>query len=195
MSGHSWYLLNEEISFVFVFPFFGVNFALHFQSSSLRCCLVAGVQKGKESEFGREPYRPPFASLALLSRPKCPSAFFSTPVKQARNIHPSLIKVLGKRCLSSRGRKPVRRLHWAVESVSNEDGDVNENGEKPMGLDWPNNSSHAARFFVHFLPSLHDDDVRTWIQVNDFVFLFLNFGRVFQLLKKLPTFDEFTELE
>ena len=51
------------------------------------------------------------------------------------NIHPSLIKVLGKSFLSSRGRKPVRRLDWAVGSVSNDDGDVNENGKKPIGLD------------------------------------------------------------
>ena len=141
MSGHSWYLLNEEISLVFVFPYFGVNFALHFQSSSLRGCLVAGVGKGKESEFGREPYSPPFASFALLSRPECPSAFLS----KARNIHPSLIKVLGKWCLSSRGRKPVRLLDLAVGSVSNDDGDVSENGEKPIGLDWQNNSSRAAQ--------------------------------------------------
>ena len=35
---------------------------------------------------------------------------FQTPATQATNIHPSLIKVLGKWFLSSRGRKPVRRL-------------------------------------------------------------------------------------
>ena len=60
---------------------------------------------------------------------------FQAPAKQARNIHPSLIKVLGKSFLSSRGRKPVRRLDWAVGSVSNDDGDVNENGKKSIGLD------------------------------------------------------------
>ena len=55
-----------------------------------------------------------------------------------------------KQGLSSRGRKPVRRLDWAVGSVSNDDVDANENGEKPICLDWQNNSSRAARFFVHF---------------------------------------------
>ena len=35
--------------------------------------------------------------------------------------------------------------------LSNDDGDVNENGKKAKGLDWQNNSSaRASRFFVHF---------------------------------------------
>ena len=37
-------------------------------------------------------------------------------------------------------------------SLSNEDGDGNENGIKPIGLDWQNNNfARASRFFVHFL--------------------------------------------
>ena len=36
-------------------------------------------------------------------------------------------------------------------SLSNDDGDVNENGKKIKGLDWQNNNSaSASRFFVHF---------------------------------------------
>ena len=33
-------------------------------------------------------------------------------------------------------------------SLSNDDGDLNENGKKAVGLDWQNNN--FARFFVHF---------------------------------------------
>ena len=37
-------------------------------------------------------------------------------------------------------------------SVSNDDGDGNENGKKAKGLDRQNNNfARAARFFVHFL--------------------------------------------
>ena len=36
-------------------------------------------------------------------------------------------------------------------SISNDDGDVNENGKKAIGLDWQNNNfARASRFFVHF---------------------------------------------
>ena len=36
-------------------------------------------------------------------------------------------------------------------SLSNDDGDVNENGKKAIGLDWQNNNfARASRFFVHF---------------------------------------------
>ena len=39
----------------------------------------------------------------------------------------------------------------SIGSLSNDDGDVNENGKKAKGLDWQNNSSaRASRFFVHF---------------------------------------------
>ena len=36
-------------------------------------------------------------------------------------------------------------------SLSNDDGDANENGKKTIGLDWQNNNSaRVSRFFVHF---------------------------------------------
>ena len=42
---------------------------------------------------------------------------------------------------------------WTLGSLSNDDGDVNENGKKAIGWDGQNNSSaRASRFFVHFLP-------------------------------------------
>ena len=35
--------------------------------------------------------------------------------------------------------------------LSNDDGDVKENGNNAIGLDWQNNNSaRASRFFVHF---------------------------------------------
>ena len=38
-----------------------------------------------------------------------------------------------------------------IGSLSNDDGDVNENGNKAIGLDWQNNNfARATRFFVHF---------------------------------------------
>ena len=40
----------------------------------------------------------------------------------------------------------------AIGSLSNNDGDVNENGKKAIGLDEQNNNfARASRFFVHFL--------------------------------------------
>ena len=38
-----------------------------------------------------------------------------------------------------------------VGSLSNDDGDANENCKKAMGLNWQNNNSaRASLFFVHF---------------------------------------------
>ena len=40
----------------------------------------------------------------------------------------------------------------AKGSLSNDEGDNNEHGNKPIGLDWQNNNfARASRFFVHFL--------------------------------------------
>ena len=37
-------------------------------------------------------------------------------------------------------------------SLSNDDGDGNENGKKAIGLDWQNdNFTRVSRFFVHFV--------------------------------------------
>ena len=41
--------------------------------------------------------------------------------------------------------------HQITEGLSNDDGDVNENDKKVIGLDRQNNNSaRASRFFVHF---------------------------------------------
>ena len=79
----------------------------------------------------------------------------------------------------------------SLGSLSNDDGDVNKNVTKAIGLDWQNNNfTRASRFFVHFfiLPSLHDYDVKlpnfTFFEGREhktttFFFLFLNFDTVF----------------
>ena len=52
----------------------------------------------------------------------------------------------GLEAISNRACKLV-----ATGSVSNDDGDVNENGKKAIRLDRQNNkSARASRFFVHF---------------------------------------------
>ena len=46
--------------------------------------------------------------------------------------------------------RPV--LSRILESLSNNDGDANENGKKAIGLDWQNNdSTRASHVFVNFL--------------------------------------------
>ena len=38
-----------------------------------------------------------------------------------------------------------------IGSLNNDDGDVNKNSNKAIGLDWQNNNfARASRFFVHF---------------------------------------------
>ena len=49
------------------------------------------------------------------------------------------------------GVKPSKILDLSLGSLSNDDGDGNENGKKAIGVDWHNNYfARAARFFVHF---------------------------------------------
>ena len=50
-------------------------------------------------------------------------------------------------------RKKVYRVSAHVSSggLSNDEGDVNKNGKKAIGLDWQNNNfARASLFFVHF---------------------------------------------
>ena len=79
-----------------------------------------------------------------------------------------------------------------LASLSNDDGDSNENGKKKkaIGLDWQNNGfARAWRFFVHFVAvvarlqresaSFHVVSRTAGTQDNEFIFLFLNFDTVF----------------
>ena len=57
-----------------------------------------------------------------------------------------------------RGGGSLRRRRRLLGRLSNDDGDVNENGKKAIGLDQQNNNcARASRFS---LPSLHDYDVK-----------------------------------
>ena len=91
-------------------------------------------------------------------------------------------------------------------SLSFHDGDVHENGNKAISLDWQNNNSaRASSFFVNMsLPSLNDYGVKirnfkfcggredktmtffSWTSIQSF--------RV-QFQKKIPTLDEMNETE
>ena len=58
---------------------------------------------------------------------------------------------------------PAQVVETSIGSLSNYDGDVNESGKKPVGLDsWQNNN--FARFITLFLyislSSLHDYDMK-----------------------------------
>ena len=78
-----------------------------------------------------------------------------------------------------------------IGSLSNDDGDVNKNGKKAIGLDWQNNNfACASRLFVHFfaftaqlrLENAYFHDLsRTGTQDNLFPFLFLNFDTAAQI--------------
>ena len=69
-------------------------------------------------------------------------------------------------------------VNFSLGSLSNNDGDVNKNDKKEIGLDWQNNNFEcASRFFVQLRgenAQFHDlSGMGT--QDNNFPFLFLNF--------------------
>ena len=78
---------------------------------------------------------------------------------------------------------------FLIGSLSDDDGNGNENGKKVIGLNWQNNKfARVSRFFVHFLvvvarlrckSAYFHVLLRTCTQDNDFLFLFLNFDPVF----------------
>ena len=89
-------------------------------------------------------------------------------------------------------------------SLSNDNGDVKENGKKAIGLDWQNNNfARASQLFVHFfavtarlgreiagLVSRFVEGVNTRQRVS---FLIQSFR--IQPQKKLPIFNELNEME
>ena len=53
--------------------------------------------------------------------------------------------------VTTQGVKTADWQNTTIETMSNDDGDGNENGKKAKGLDWQNNNfARASRFFVHF---------------------------------------------
>ena len=91
-------------------------------------------------------------------------------------------------CYCERRRLSVPRV-FLIGSLSNDDGNGNDNGKKAIGLNWQNNNfARVSRFFVHFLAVVARLRLksayfhvlsRTCTQDNDFLFLFLNFDPVF----------------
>ena len=96
-------------------------------------------------------------------------------------------------------------IHNALPgSLSNDDGNSNENGKKAIGLDWQNNNyayMHHAFLYISLL-SLHNYDVKlpnfTFCRGHDHnattVFLVQAF-KIIQLLKNLPRFDKLNKME
>ena len=85
------------------------------------------------------------------------------------------------------GLRPA--AYATIGSLSNDDGDGNENGKKAIGLISKTTTLHVHHAFLYIsLPSLHDYNVkvlkihvlsRTGTQDDNFLFLFLNFDTVF----------------
>ena len=69
-----------------------------------------------------------------------------------------MTNILLKISIHNQNKSSGELLKWSVSgnvlmlgSLSNDDGDVNENGKKAIGLDKQNNNfARASRFFVHF---------------------------------------------
>ena len=92
-----------------------------------------------------------------------------------------------------------------IGNLSNDDGDVNENGNNAIGLDWQNNNfARASRFFVHFfavVARLQRESAyfAEWREHKTRTFFFFSWTLIqsfrIQLQKNLPTFDELNEME
>ena len=106
--------------------------------------------------------------------------------------------------------KLKRLVLWesqTIGSLSNYDGDVNEDGKKAIGLDRQNNNLQVHDSFWYFcFPSLHDNNVRvpnfTFCRGREhktttFVFFSWTLIQSFriQLQKNLHTFEERKEME
>ena len=91
--------------------------------------------------------------------------------------------------------------------MSKDNGDVNENAKKAIGLDWQNNNlARVSRFLYICLPSLHDYDVKmphfTFCggrERKTTTFFFFSSSSIqsfrIQLQKKLPRFDKLNEMK
>ena len=113
---------------------------------------VAGVRKGRGRELGRESERSrarpnsPFPSLPFLrltpatqTTPKCDVYVQSCCFALKTSYFSMELSTLSLPSL------------WSLGSLSNYDGDGNENGTKATSLDQQNNNfAPASLFFVHF---------------------------------------------
>ena len=85
--------------------------------------------------------------------------------------------------------------NWPIGSLSNDDGDGNENGKKAVGLDWKNNN-FARHDYVVKVPNF---TVCRGRERKTTAFFFFSWTLIesfrIQLQKKLSTFDELNEVE
>ena len=97
-------------------------------------------------------------------------------------------------------------MYDLIGSLSNDDGDVNENVKKAVGLDWQYIFARASRFFVHVFAvtaRLRRDSALYFTfcggreHKTTLFFLFCTSIWYFtiQLQTKCPTFDELNEME
>ena len=97
---------------------------------------------------------------------------------------------------------------WPKGSLSNDDGDVNENGKKAIGFHWQNSSSaRLSRFFCtflcrHFMTTTWKCLISRFMKGREHkttTFFFFSWTSIqsfrIQLQRKLPTFDELNEME
>ena len=136
-------------------------------------------------------------------------SFFVPSRKQYKNYYMiTLHKYLfDTNYLTKERRGETKILTNLIGSLSNDDGDGNENGKKAIGLDKQNNNfARAARFLYISLPSLHDYNVKVpnfrfcrgrEHKTTTFVFFSWTLRQSFriQLQNILPSFDEFNEME
>ena len=77
----------------------------------------------------------------------CSCAILASPRKITCSVKLSIIATFFSYLLVFAHPRPI------LGSLSNDDGDGNENGKKAIGLDWQNNNfACASRFFVPFFP-------------------------------------------
>ena len=68
-------------------------------------------------------------------------------------------------------RGSVRAAQGALGSLSNDDGDVNKNGKKAIGLDWKTTTLHLHHAFLYIsLPSQHDHEHDYDVKMPNFTF-------------------------
>ena len=95
------------------------------------------------------------------------------------------------------------RLRWGINESRIyflDDGEGNENGKQPTGLDWQNNNfARASRFLYISLSSLHDYNVKVpkftfcrWGEHETTMFFFF---QSIQCQRNLPKSDEFIEMK
>ena len=98
------------------------------------------------------PYLPPEPEDPCLSKCLVIKPHYDDVIMLSFFFHILAVHVRTRVCEYT-DAKSLRPCHLTIGSLSNDDGVVNENDKKAIGLDWHNNNfALASRFFVHFFP-------------------------------------------